>query len=597
MPALQPSKPLRQRPRRCNFPRVAGLTTATLLCCLGATSHLAGPVQAQPQPTLPSFSDVIDVRVINLEVVVTDRKGNRIHGLGPEDFLLKVDGREVAIDYFSEIQEGTSQAAAATGSVPLVPSLEPGSQLRTNYLIFVDDYFAIARDRNRVLTRLQQDLAQSSPRDRFAIVAFDGKKLDLLSSWTTDHDELGAALDRARDRKAYGQQRIAELRVNDDQRLQRREMRQLTVQAAGDELGSGSFFDSRLDGAELEYANRLTEQVTRSVLAAASALRSFAAPDGRKVMLLLSGGWPFSPAEYTLNDFQADGLEAMSGSDDRFLGGRNRLFTPLTNTANLLSYTLYPVDVPGLRRTFSIDASVDFTQVARTVNVDGGGAGGSATPREHAVHDGLSFLAKETGGRALLNAQRDRSLSEVIEDTRSFYWLGFTPDRREDDQRHDIEIEIVGRPDLRVRARDGYVDLSRGTEVTMMVESALLFGDPPSNKPLLLKFGRPKRGGRGKMWVPLEVGMSMDEITLLETAGRFVNELEIRVTVMDKIGNRSQTVLDRIEIDGGEPPRPGQIYYYVTQLLLRKKEHRIVVAVYDPLSGSILSSSGEISGL
>ena len=32
---------------------------------------------------------------------------------------------------------------------------------------------------------------------------------------------------------------------------------------------------------------------------------------------------------------------------------------------------------------------------------------------------------------------------------------------------------------LKVRSRDGFSDLSRETEVTMMVESDLLFGDPP----------------------------------------------------------------------------------------------------------------------
>ena len=201
--------------------------------CLLATLCLLLPTStwAQQQSTLPGFSEVIDVRVVNLEVVVTDRAGNRIHGLSPEDFVLRVDGQEVAIDYFSEIQEGTTQAQPSSGSVPSVPSLEPGTRLRTNYLIFVDDFFAIARDRNRVLDRLQQDLELSSPRDRFAIVAFDGKKLDLISSWTSDHQELRTALDLARARKAYGQQRMAELRTNDDQRRQRREQRQLTVQA------------------------------------------------------------------------------------------------------------------------------------------------------------------------------------------------------------------------------------------------------------------------------------------------------------------------------------------------------------------------------
>ena len=65
--------------------------------CLLATLCLLLPTStwAQQQSTLPGFSEVIDVRVVNLEVVVTDRAGNRIHGLSPEDFVLRVDGQEV----------------------------------------------------------------------------------------------------------------------------------------------------------------------------------------------------------------------------------------------------------------------------------------------------------------------------------------------------------------------------------------------------------------------------------------------------------------------------------------------------------------------
>ena len=35
--------------------------------------------------------------------------------------------------------------------------------------------------------------------------------------------------------------------------------------------------------------------------------------------------------------------------------------------------------------------------------------------------------------------------------------------------------------------------------------------------------------------------------------------------------------------------------YYETDLVLVAKDHRIVVAVFDPLSGTILSSSTELS--
>jgi hypothetical protein len=329
------------------------------------------------------------------------------------------------------------------------------------------------------------------------------------------------------------------------------------------------------------------------VLAAVSALRSFAGPPGRKAMILLSGGWPYSPAEYTVNGFSATAEELGGAALDPLRRGRGAIFARLADTANLLGYTLYPVDLPGQDRdpglTDVANSRGDFERFGPDVN-----AGGRVPARELQIHASLDFLADQTGGRALINFRRDDALIEAVRDTRTFYWLGFSPQREEDDSRHQIEVRVK-RPGLEVRSRAGFVDLSRDAELDMMVESSLLFGNPPSNRPLLLKFGRPQRAGLGRMAVPLEVGIPMDEVTLVQNAGRFVNELQIRVTVMDeKSGNRSETTLDTIPISGERPPEPGMLYWYQTDLQLRRKDHRIVVAVYDPLSGAILSSSSEI---
>jgi hypothetical protein len=310
-------------------------------------------------------------------------------------------------------------------------------------------------------------------------------------------------------------------------------------------------------------------------------------------MLVLSGGWPYSPAEYTVNQFGTNVEEVGGAALDTTLSGRAKLFEPLVTTANLLGYTLYPVDVPGQDREIGTDATQGFTELVRLGESPSASAGGTAIPRELHVHHSLQQLAAETGGRALINAERDHALAEVIADTSTFYWLGFTPAREENDTAHSIEVRVK-RPGLTVRSREGFVDLSRQTEVTMIVESALLFGDPPSAKPLQLRFGRPKGSGLGRMSLPLEVGIPIDEITLIESSGSWVNRLEVRTVVMDELGNRSETTLEQVDIDGRRPPRPGDMFFYETDLRLRRKPHRLVVAVYDPLSGAILSSSVEV---
>ena len=57
------------------------------------------------------FEEVIDVRVIHVETVVT-RRGEPVHGLDADDFVLEVDGEPVPIEYFTEVRGGLSLVPA-----------------------------------------------------------------------------------------------------------------------------------------------------------------------------------------------------------------------------------------------------------------------------------------------------------------------------------------------------------------------------------------------------------------------------------------------------------------------------------------------------
>ena len=117
---------MRQRPNRS----IPALALALTLALPAAPALFA----QDEQPGV--FGEVIDVRVVNIEVVVTD-KGTRVTGLGPDDFTLTVDGREVPIEYFTEVRHGAAVSAADEPGLRAVPSLEPGVAVTTNYLVFM----------------------------------------------------------------------------------------------------------------------------------------------------------------------------------------------------------------------------------------------------------------------------------------------------------------------------------------------------------------------------------------------------------------------------------------------------------------------------
>ncbi|MCY4560668.1 MAG: VWA domain-containing protein [Chloroflexi bacterium] len=520
-----------------------------------ALSLLAAlPAVGQDSPLPELFSDVIDVRVVNVEAVVTDRKGNRIRGLQAGDFELLVDGVQAPIAYFTEIDEGIVQAAPGGGVeiAEAMPALNAGEPVGTNFLVFIDNFFSIRQHRDDVLRRLEGDLAQLGPADRVAAVASDGANVALLTGWTNSASEIREALRQARELPALG--------------LMRRVDQRAIAQSSNEQ--------------EVQQAKRYqAEQVKRSALAAVATLRSFAGREGRKVMLVLAGGWGLP--QPTLEDRQPTMLDI---NVDNVLG-------PLVDTANLVGYTLYPVDVPGFRAMSSNDASVGYSEES---DADRGTPEGPGPGEEWLDHDSLRYLADETGGLAMINAQRKTALAQAAADTRAYYWLGFEPPRNENDEDHKVEVRVDGRPELRVRSRRSYLDMSRSTEVTMLVEGALLFGGSPGAELLAVRLGSPERARSRKVLVPMEIAIPLDHVQLLPIAGRWTNELEFRVTVIDEDGDRSETPVEKILISGASKPNPGDVFYYETNLMLRRREHRFVAAVYDPLTGAILSANGTV---
>jgi len=145
------------------------------------------------------------------------------------------------------------------------------------------------------------------------------------------------------------------------------------------------------------------------------------------------------------------------------------------------------------------------------------------------------------------------------------------------------------RKGLKIRSRKGFTDLSRSTEVSMMVESALILGDAPSAIPLAVQAGKGQRAGMGKVDVPITVIIPVDELTFLPREGRFVAETELRVAVQDEQGNLSDVPVMPLAIALEEMPKGRELRRFDTNLRMRKKKHELIVSLYDVASGKILT--------
>jgi VWFA-related protein len=509
------------------------LASSTLIAALWATAALPAAAQQQPLPEV--FGEFLDVRVVNLEVVVTDRSGNRVHGLTADDFVLVVDGQEVAIEYFSEIREGIAQSE---GHIESPPGVEPGESIGTNFLVYVDDNHTRKVDRDPIVRALIDQLDELRPRDRMAVVVQQGTRLQMLSSWSSSRQDLAAALGQLLDGRRFGGSTRSPLLVARTLGLRPRTTGLVDVEADAPRGGSPQ------DALQLEMADTLPEEsflealggaplrldLELAVASAVSALRGFAKPEGRKVMLLLAGQWP-------IGTFRS----GVAGTD---VVTDLELVRPLVETANLLAYTVYPI---------GSQASSDLWRNA-----------------------GSSRIAGDTGGQMLY--QRAELLRGAVADTRSYYSLGFVPELVADDARHRIEVE-VRRSGLRTRTRDSYVDLSRSAELSMMAQSALLFGEELPEGPVQVRFGQAERKGLRKMMVPIEVLVPLDELTFVRQRDTDQARFEIRLAVIDESGSQADIPILPVELEGTY--RPGEVYRYTTMLRMRRRPHDMAVSVHD----------------
>ena len=525
-------------------------------------ASFASPAVAQDEEVGGAFVDTLDIQAINVEVVVTDRRGRRVTDLTAGDFRLLVDGEPVPVDYFAEIREGHAIApppAPGGGPVALPPALtdlDAGDEVGTNYLVFIDEFFSPYKLRNEALKVLARDLDTLGPRDRMAVVAFEGMRLRVVADWSAPSPALADTLRQVAKRKGY-------LNAGDLGGI--RDLRPL--------LQRNGFImvDTGLQPGDME-ADRSESTLASKVLAgAAGALRTLEPPPGRKVALILSGGWKLDPRASTNRYDQVQEYLSWNGDPQALL-------RPLTDEANRLGYTVYPIH---LADTLLPSAADRTTEAPAAVTLNGGAMA-------DAVRQGaLVFAAEETGGRLLRPGAAH--LKRIEEDTRSYYWLGFT-NSTGDNRRRDLKVEVL-RDGLEIRSRSSFVPLSRPARAAMSIEGALVTGkDLPGAKPLDVEVGTPEERGLLTRSVPLAFRLPVEAITLLPEEGRLVARLEVWMTAIDESGRRSDLVVTPAALAVEELPEPGKKVVYRSSIVLRRGKQDVLLAVVDTASGETFST-------
>jgi VWFA-related protein len=187
-------------------------TRRLLLAALVLT--LSPSLYAQQKPATPDQSSApvstiaVDARLVNLPVIVRDKKGALIQNLTKDDFALQVDGKPQAIRYFDK-----------DTNLPLILGLLVDTSLsqrsvideeRSASSIFLDQMLTTSKDQAFIIqfaseTELLQDLTSSRPKLQAALKEIDTPPpySDTTSSTSTTSSDPNGTSNSGGTRRAH----------------------------------------------------------------------------------------------------------------------------------------------------------------------------------------------------------------------------------------------------------------------------------------------------------------------------------------------------------------------------------------------------------
>ncbi len=546
------------------------ILTAALFISLGVSADEGKDPASEPQGEL--FVDTMDVNLVNVEVFVTGKKGERIRGLTVDDFELFEDGRPLKISNFYVVEDGKplvpqSSAEVESGQGPSetakpAPDGPPGfvvvpDSQRLNLVVYVDNYNIRPFNRNRVFRSIRKFLQDNlTPGDQVMLVSYD-RSLHVRREFTSDTRRISTALYELEETSGHG--------VHQDS--DRRDIMEAITEAES----VGEVYGRARTLVENQF-NDLAFTITHLH----DFVTSLAGLRGRKAILYVSDGVPMRAGDEIFARLQ-DKFGNQVSMIEAFEFDASRRWQSLAAQANANRVTMYTLDAAGLRAPSS--SSVEEMSPGGSLFVD--------QIRIANIQAPLLLLAEETGGIAIINSNDPTdSLVKIAQDFSTYYSLGYLPAHSGDGRYHRIKIKVKGRKGIKVRHRDGYRDKSPSARMTDGTLSSLRWGVETNPLGIDIGIGRQERRSDGYFNVEVLVKIPLNQIVLVPREEQHEARLKLYFSAADIDDRISpvQEVLVPILIPNEDMEQAlGQLYLYRANLMMEKGEHRIAAGVRDEL--------------
>jgi VWFA-related protein len=392
-----------------------------------------------PSPTPPAESDdvvKISTALIQVDVTVTDSKGNPVKDLKPEDFEVYENGEKQKITnfkYVSSVRERAETVKSAAGdklAVPVPYAELKAEQVRRTIALVVDDLSLSFQSTAYVRRALKKYVDEQMRDGDLVAIIRTGAGIGALQQFTSDKRLLYAAIEKVKWNPLGNGRLGAFAPIRDNEKIQNEQETEEQRQAKENSEKSFNDFQS-------SYFATGTLGALRFIVNGMGEL------PGRKSVILFS-----------------DGFKLLQKDENGFTEGGSVLefLRRLVDAANRASVVFYTIDARGLVTTgISAEDSVNGS-AERLQQV--------LSERGNELFDtqaGLSYLAAQTGGMSVLNNNDLSGGVRRVLDDQSYYLLGYEPDSDTFDAKtsrfNKLEIKVKNK-DFKLRYRSGFFNVA-----------------------------------------------------------------------------------------------------------------------------------------
>jgi VWFA-related protein len=543
------------------------LRRSVAVALLAATTLFA---QQQPQTELPKLTETIDVRLINVDVVVTDKKGVPITGLTKEDFELFENGVPKMVTNFYEVEgsKALNVVAATTqpGAQAAVPPPQPVREeipenLRRRIIFFIDNLSLMPFNRNRVFKEMKAFAKNVMRPGDEAMVATWNRSLKVRTAFTRDPVLIQQTLDIIAGESALGVSNRSEARD-----VQKR-------------IKDATNYDDALASAR-SYAQSVEHDLRQTVESLNGLMTTLAGVEGKKVLVLTTEGFQMQPGREMFSMIDETGREKGWAAGSTIMEGMSfdasSLIQGIAKNANANGITLYAIHAGGLALANEGTSAENSQPIPYSVMQ---AAASNST-------DSLQMISEMTGGLASINTNNFvQAFKNIQRDLDSYYSLGYRAGTERVDRQRSIDVRVKNKNYV-VRNRETFVEKSTFAEMSDRVIANLLYKTKKNDLNILVKLGQPKTQEE-LFRVPVEVQIPMESLTLLPQGERYMGGFSVYIAVANREGDMSDVARrsHQLSVPNVDYPKiKGKYYTFAVDMLMEPGVNRVSVGVVDDVS-------------